>query len=73
MMMWTRSEVPLTGTARYEGFSVDLLKRLSQMLGFKYVIVPVADGKYGKRDANGEWNGMVREVMDGVSCFMQIK
>lgn len=72
MVMWTRSEVPLAGNARYEGFSVDLLQRLSERIGFKYVIIPVADGKYGKPNANGEWNGMVGEVINGVSVIMYL-
>ncbi|CAG7824228.1 unnamed protein product [Allacma fusca] len=68
MTMWTRSDKPLRGNAMYEGFAVDLLHRLSLMLGFKYILKPVNDGKYGKPDQKtGEWDGMIREVMDGVA------
>ncbi|CAG7824227.1 unnamed protein product [Allacma fusca] len=68
MTMWTRSDAPLQGNARYEGFAVDLLHRLSLMLGFKYIVKPVNDGKYGKLDKEkGEWDGMIREIMDGVA------
>lgn len=34
----------LTGNARFEGFSVDLLKIIAQRVGFNYVIQLVPDG-----------------------------
>ncbi|CAG7834172.1 unnamed protein product [Allacma fusca] len=64
--MLTRSEKPLLGNARYEGFVVDLLQKLSVNLGFKYIIKPVSDGGYGQRNqTTGEWNGMISEVLRG--------
>jgi len=60
------STKPLSGNDQYEGYSIDLLQVLSERLGFKYEIRLVADGKYGS-EKDGEWNGMVKEVMDGVA------
>jgi hypothetical protein len=62
--MLKRSTTPLFGNEQYEGYSIDLLHKLATKLGFKYKVRIVADGKYGN-EKNGEWNGMVKEVLDG--------
>ncbi|XP_071039328.1 glutamate receptor ionotropic, kainate 2-like [Parasteatoda tepidariorum] len=49
---------------QYEGFCVDLLKEMSNILGFKFELRLVRDGSYGTRNDRNEWNGMVRELMD---------
>lgn len=55
----------LTGNARFEGFSVDLLKLIAKNVGFKYVLEVTPDGKYGAYDPEtGEWNGVVRQLID---------
>lgn len=46
-----------------EGFCIDLLNELSQTLRFSYLIKSVKDGKYGSRDKNGNWSGMVGEIV----------
>lgn len=46
---------------------MDLLKELSNILGFSYEVKLVSDGKYGAQNDKGEWNGMVRELIDHVS------
>ena len=51
----------------FEGFIIDLLNELANMVGFRYRIDLVPDGNYGARLESGEWNGMVREVIDRVS------
>jgi len=61
----------LEGNARYEGYIVDLLERLSTKARFTYIINLVGDGLYGRRDENGRWNGMIREVMESVSNTVQ--
>nr|CAD7399734.1 unnamed protein product [Timema poppensis] len=54
-----------TGNSRYEGFCIDLLKEIANMVGFEYRIHLVPDGKYGVYDLDtGEWNGIVRQLMD---------
>ncbi|UXI16430.1 uncharacterized protein NH340_JMT02373 [Sarcoptes scabiei] len=54
-----------TGNDRFEGYSVDLIKEISDLLEFKYTIKLVEDGVYGKRNERGEWNGMIRELIEG--------
>ncbi|XP_073985733.1 glutamate receptor ionotropic, kainate 2-like isoform X2 [Rhodnius prolixus] len=54
-----------TGSGKFVGFCIDLLRMVSQMAGFQYTIELVPDGKYGVYDPEtGEWNGMVRQLMD---------
>uniref|UniRef100_A0A3P8UY46 Glutamate receptor n=1 Tax=Cynoglossus semilaevis TaxID=244447 RepID=A0A3P8UY46_CYNSE len=48
---------------RYKGFSIDVLDALAKLLGFKYDIYQVGDGKYGTALPNGSWNGMIGEVI----------
>lgn len=52
---------------RYKGFSIDVLDALAKILGFKYDIYQVGDGKYGSALPNGSWNGMIGELISKVS------
>ncbi|XP_075710667.1 glutamate receptor ionotropic, kainate 1 isoform X2 [Rhinoderma darwinii] len=63
-VMYRKSDKPLYGNDRFEGYCLDLLKELSTILGFIYEVKLVADGKYGAQNDKGEWNGMVRELID---------
>uniref|UniRef100_A0A8C8DX99 Glutamate receptor, ionotropic, kainate 4 n=1 Tax=Oryzias sinensis TaxID=183150 RepID=A0A8C8DX99_9TELE len=51
------------GNDRYEGFCVDMLEELAELLKFKYRIRLVGDGLYGVPGANGTWTGMVGELI----------
>ncbi|XP_021473335.2 glutamate receptor ionotropic, kainate 4 isoform X1 [Oncorhynchus mykiss] len=53
----------LEGNERYEGFCVDLLRELAELLHFSYRLRLVADGVYGVPSANGTWTGMVGELI----------
>lgn len=55
-----------TGNDIYEGYCIDVIKVISKILNFNYTIKLVKDGRYGSKDANGDWGGMVRELMDGM-------
>lgn len=67
--MYKKSDKPLYGNDRFEGYCLDLLKELSNILGFSYEVKLVTDGKYGAQNDKGEWNGMVRELIDHVSYW----
>lgn len=57
---------------RYKGFSIDVLDALAKILGFKYDMYQVGDGKYGTALTNGSWNGMIGELIGKVGlalCF----
>ncbi len=63
-----KTDTNMTGNDRYEGFCIDLLKDVAQLVGFQYTISIVKDGKYGVEDPDSkQWNGIVRELLDGVS------
>uniref|UniRef100_A0A8D0AGB1 Glutamate receptor n=1 Tax=Sander lucioperca TaxID=283035 RepID=A0A8D0AGB1_SANLU len=66
-VMQKKSDKELIGNDRFEGYCLDLLKELSNILGFTYEVRLVADGKYGAQNDKGEWNGMVRELIDHVA------
>ncbi|KAI3361544.1 hypothetical protein L3Q82_013687 [Scortum barcoo] len=64
-VMFKKSDKPLYGNDRFEGYCIDLLRELANILGFAYEVRLVEDGKYGAQDENtGQWNGMVKELMD---------
>lgn len=57
------------GNEKFIGFGVDLLKEIAKVFEkdlnskFMYKIHIVADGLYGKPQADGEWNGMIGELL----------
>ncbi|XP_058543053.1 glutamate receptor ionotropic, kainate 4 isoform X1 [Neofelis nebulosa] len=53
----------MEGNDRYEGFCVDMLEELAEILRFNYKIRLVGDGVYGVPEANGTWTGMVGELI----------
>ncbi|CDI96736.1 glutamate receptor 2 [Echinococcus multilocularis] len=51
---------PIKG--EYEGFCVDLVQKLAEMINFKYKMKAVSDGQFGSL-TNGSWDGMVGELL----------
>ncbi|XP_042656497.1 glutamate receptor ionotropic, kainate 4 isoform X4 [Tyto alba] len=68
MLKWNHQE--LEGNDRYEGFCVDMLKELAEILRFNYKIHLVGDGVYGVPEANGTWTGMVGELIARAPAVM---
>ena len=61
----------LTANERYEGFCVELIKEVAQKVGFNYTIRLAPEAKYGiYNPVTGEWNGIVRELMDRVLHYI---
>ncbi|CAG5126810.1 unnamed protein product, partial [Candidula unifasciata] len=50
---------------KYEGFTMDLIKRLSTDLKFEFRIYQSPNNRYGADDGNGNWDGMIGEIMAG--------
>ncbi|XP_064489353.1 glutamate receptor ionotropic, kainate 2-like isoform X2 [Ornithodoros turicata] len=63
-MMLKNSTENLEHNDRFEGFCVDLLHEIARLLHFDFKISLVRDSAYGSRSRHGEWNGMIREVLD---------
>ena len=53
-------------TILYEGYCIDLLKELANILKFTYQLYPSPDGYYGAKSENGSWNGMIGELLKEV-------
>ena len=49
------------------GFIPDLVAKIAQRLRTPYHLKQVAWGAYGVRQDSGGWNGMIGEIMRGVS------
>ncbi|XP_066515623.1 glutamate receptor ionotropic, kainate 5-like isoform X4 [Hoplias malabaricus] len=52
------------GNFQYEGFCVDMLRELADILKFSFKIKLVDDGLYGAPEPNGSWTGMVGELIN---------
>ena len=49
-------------------YAVDLISEIAKVLKFNFTFKWVDDGNYGsKKEDSNEWNGMIGELMDGVS------
>ena len=73
MLKWVNNTAPtniMDVNGMYEGFIVDLMNELAQIVGFRFRLVPVWDGKFGYRKPDGSWDGMVGEVLRRVSSFL---
>ncbi|XP_070690313.1 glutamate receptor ionotropic, delta-2 [Pempheris klunzingeri] len=57
------SENVLGKPKKYQGFSIDVLDALSNYLGFKYEIYIAPDHKYGSLQPDGQWNGLMGELV----------
>uniref|UniRef100_A0A4W5QYW7 Glutamate receptor n=1 Tax=Hucho hucho TaxID=62062 RepID=A0A4W5QYW7_9TELE len=67
-VMFKKSDKPLYGNDRFEGYCIDLLRELASILGFSYELRLVEDGRYGAQDeTTGQWSGMVKELIDHVT------
>lgn len=72
-MMYKRNYLSLDGNDRYEGYCVDLAAEIAKHVGIRYKLSVVADGKYGARDPETKtWNGMVGELVYGVSDSLDV-
>lgn len=61
------SENVLGKPKKYQGYSIDVLDALSNYLGFKYEIYVAPDHKYGSLQPDGQWNGLIGELVFKVS------
>lgn len=60
------SENVLGKPKKYQGYSIDVLDALSNYLGFKYEIYVASDHKYGSLQPDGQWNGLIGELVSKV-------
>jgi len=51
---------------QYTGLCIDILRKLAADLKFTFEIQERTDRIYGVQLANGEWVGMIKDLIDGV-------
>lgn len=70
-MMWRQQQNSAKSERNgdLEGFCIDLLNELSRMLQLKFDIRLVNDSQHGSRDRQGNWNGLIKDILDMVSLF----
>ena len=66
--MYKRDWMVRKGNDRFEGFAIDLIREVANMLKFDYEVYLVHDGNFGSKQEDGSWNGMIGELLEGVSC-----
>lgn len=58
----------LVGNDRFEGFCIDVIQELSNLLGFNYTFIVQEDGKNGNLNrATEQWDGVISQVIQGVN------
>ncbi|NP_001273813.1 glutamate receptor ionotropic, kainate 4-like precursor [Musca domestica] len=53
-----------TAPKGYKGYCIDLINEIAEIVHFDYTIEEVEDGKFGNMDEKGEWNGIVKKLID---------
>ncbi|KAJ1526273.1 hypothetical protein ONE63_009427 [Megalurothrips usitatus] len=52
------------GGVSYEGYCIDLLEEIRKIIVFDYEIYVAPDNKFGNMDEKGQWDGMIKELME---------
>ena len=56
------------GNKKYEGYCVDLMYKIGQLLKFKHTFELVEDNKYGTYNPKTKsWDGLVKRILDRVN------
>ncbi|KAL0879832.1 hypothetical protein ABMA27_002372 [Loxostege sticticalis] len=64
-IMKKKSTDRLSGNDRYEGFCIELIDQLANLLQFNYTFVEQPDGVYGNyNNTTRQWTGMMRRLRD---------
>ncbi|XP_077301068.1 ionotropic receptor 8a [Arctopsyche grandis] len=53
------------GQPIYEGFCIDFIKRMSEVMDFDYEIITPAFGTFGRKTPNGTWTGIIGDLVRG--------
>jgi len=66
-MMMKENAASLMRNDRFEGYLADILRLVAINLGFDYEICLSTDGRLGEQNFDGQWNGIIGELVRGVS------
>ena len=55
-----------SGKDKYSGYCIDLIEEIRKLIGFEYEIYVAPDNSFGNMDENGQWSGMIKELIEKV-------
>ncbi|KAM8720711.1 hypothetical protein ACLKA7_006707 [Drosophila subpalustris] len=58
-----------SGAPIWEGYCIDFIARLAEKLNFGYEIVAPRQGHMGERNEDGEWDGVIGDLVSGETDF----
>lgn len=58
---------------KYKGYCIDLIEEIRELIGFEYEIYEAPDKKFGNMDDKGQWNGMIKELIEKVRYKTPLK
>ena len=61
--MRKQSSDQLIGNDQYEGYGIELIQKLAVKIGFNYTFELQEDKKYGNKQPDQSWDGMIGELM----------
>jgi hypothetical protein len=53
----------------YEGYAIDVIQQVAERLELKYSFTDSSDGQFGVSLSNGSWNGIIGDILAGVSSL----
>lgn len=54
-------------TGKFKGYCIDLIDAIQELVQFHYKIQVAPENSFGHMDDNGQWDGMIKELMEKVS------
>lgn len=51
----------------WEGFCIDFIYKLSEVMKFDYELISPMSGKFGEKNNKGKWDGLIGDLISGVS------
>lgn len=62
---WLKDSLTMrVGNDRFEGYAIDIIQELSNILGFNYTFIVQEDKKYGVYNNISGWNGMLGKIIN---------
>lgn len=55
------------GKPTWEGYCIDFIAKIAEMMDFDYELVTPRRGTFGDRQVDNTWDGLVGDLMVGVS------
>lgn len=59
------TELDADGGPIWEGYCIDMLEKIALLLDFDYELVPTRRGRFGDRQPDGTWDGLVGDLITG--------